>query len=119
MANILIIEDDLYHLELLAEIIKFSGNHPFTSNNQEAAFKIVSENAIDLIITDISLLSGSGLDVIENLQKKKLPIPFIVVSGSTDIEDKQQAEKLNAIAFLNKPVNPEALLTLINKMSFK
>lgn len=119
MANILIIEDDLYHLELLAEIIKFSGHKPLTANNHAAAYKILRETEINLIITDISLLNESGLDFIEKLKEKKLQLPFIVVSGSTDKRDREQAARLHALAFLNKPVDPQALLTLMSKISSK
>jgi len=116
MANILIVEDDISHLELLAEIIKFGGHTPWTATNSGKALKVINKHNIDLIITDISLTNESGLDFIARLQKLKIDAPFIVVSGSTHIADHEKAQKLNALSFLKKPVEPAELLKAINSI---
>jgi DNA-binding NtrC family response regulator len=116
MSHILIVEDDLNHLELLAEIIKFGGHTPWNAMNSEQALKIIQHQNIKLIITDISLNNESGLDFISGLKKEKINIPFIVISGSTNISDRQKAEKLETIAFLKKPIEPEKLLKIIRSI---
>jgi two-component system response regulator HydG len=113
MANILLLEDDLNHLELLTEVIKFGNHIPYPANNIEKALKILKNQRINLIITDISLINETGLDFIAHLHKQNIKIPFIVVSGSTDMADRQKAENLKALSFLSKPVDPEMLLKLI------
>lgn len=117
MQHILILEDDSNHLELLTEVIKFGGHEAYPVSNSKMAREILSKKNIDLIITDISLTNETGLDFISQLKMENVNIPFIVVSGSTDIKDKQMAESLNALSFIKKPVDPETLLKLIKRSS--
>jgi len=114
MAHILIVEDDSYHLELLAEIIKFGMHTPFSASNSDKALKILQQQKIDLIITDISLTNENGLDFIARLKSQNINIPFIVISGSTSTADRQKAEKMKAISFIKKPVDPEEVLKILN-----
>ncbi|MGD9897936.1 MAG: response regulator [Calditrichaceae bacterium] len=110
MANILIMEDDFQHLDLLVEILKFAGHKPFPAQNTGIAQKVLDENQIDFIITDITLPGMSGLDFMEELQKSGKKIPFVVLTGSLDPSDEERAKKLNVKAYFVKPVDPEKLL---------
>ena len=113
MADILLIEDNSEHLELLAETLKFGGHNPFLAKNTEIAKTIIKKQKIDFMILDISLPGISGLDFVEVLQKEKIRIPFIVVTGSLDHQDRERANKLNAVAYFVKPLDPEKLLNSI------
>ena len=114
MAEVLLIEDNSEHLELLAETLKFGGHNPFLAKNTEIAKEIIKKHKIEFIILDISLPGMSGLDFVEILQKEKKNIPFVVVTGSLDHQDRQRAKELNAIHYFVKPLDPEKLLNSIN-----
>ena len=113
MADILLIEDNSEHLELLAETLRFGGHTPYSAKNTEIANEIISKNKIDLMILDISLPGMSGFDFVELLQKKGKKIPFIVVTGSLNHKDKQKAKNLRAVAYFTKPIDPEKILQRI------
>ena len=110
----LLIEDNSEHLELLSETLKFGGHNPYLAKNTEIAKDIIAKHKIDFIILDISLPGISGFDFVELLKKKGKNIPFIVVTGSLDHQDKQRAKDLNAIDYFIKPIDPEKILNSIN-----
>lgn len=115
MADILVIEDDTQHLELLCETLKFGGHNPFPAKNIDIAKGILEEQKINLILTDISLPGITGLEFIESLQKQGINIPFIVITGSHEEEFKIKAEELKTVKLFYKPVDPEELLMVITK----
>jgi CheY-like chemotaxis protein len=113
MASVLLIEDDTQHLEYMREVIEYGGHTAFPAKNTSIALKILEQNQIDFIVTDIYLPGMSGLEFIGFLRKQAKMIPFIIVSGSNDEENKKQARKLKAQAYLTKPLDPETLLKTI------
>ena len=83
----------------------------------ESAEKLILDSTPDLVILDIYLKDGIGLDLLPLLNK--LHIPTIVVSAYTDDKFTSKALEYQAEAFLAKPVNPNTLKFEIKKIQNK
>jgi DNA-binding response OmpR family regulator len=120
MANkkILIIEDDSdlrlgYHIRL-----KANNYDTFFAADALASMTEARKHQPDLIILDLGLPAGDGFMVMERLKKNTYlaAIPIIVVSARDHRENKDRALKAGARAFLQKPVNNDELLAVIQQL---
>jgi DNA-binding NtrC family response regulator len=110
--SILIIEDDKYARLNLREIL-----HPYgiidEAEDTASALALLEERHYDMVLTDIELGNGSGVDVIPTIIRKKAYC--IVVSSYENEEIIEKAYTLGASHFLSKFRLREQLPTYINK----
>lgn len=100
-----LIEWEEYGLEIAAEAI-----------NGVDALKQLEGKDINVIITDIKMPVMDGIQLIQEINKRKLDIRIIVLSGFDDFSFVKNAMKLGAENYLLKPVNKEELLNTIKDM---
>jgi len=95
----------------------------------DAGFEIVAKTAygdiaiekatsipMDLILMDIGLKGEmDGLEAIQHI-KENQTIPFIILSGNSDLKTNQHIEALEPHAVIVKPINMEQLIALIESM---
>lgn len=87
----------------------------FIAKNIKEAFKILSENKIDLIISDVHLKNENGLDFIEEFRKSDNETPILIISGYKDEELLFRAMTLNLSGYLIKPINFKTLVDSLEK----
>jgi len=118
--TILIVDDEdkarLYLAQILQEL------HPdyeikFAASPAEALF-IFNCSDIDLIFLDVEMPGMTGLDLLSKMREKQSDVPVIFVSAFKRAEFIQQALRLDAVDYIDKPVDPGELETAIQK-SFK
>jgi len=70
-----------------------------------------------LIILDINMPGGTGLEALRKLKlsARTSPIPVIVLSGSVEQDMPEQVKGLGAEVFLAKPIDPEQLLHAVRR----
>lgn len=117
MSKILIIEDNAVLCRMLCNWLERKGlQTEHTSSAMQARKLIVSTNA-DVILSDIRLPDGDGVEeVLKWMNKEQIRIPFIVMTEYAGIPSAVQAMKLGAVDYLPKPVNPDKLYTLLREL---
>lgn len=116
MMRILIADDDRVIAQLIAEVVRRAGHVPVHAYDAMQAVMFASRAPLpDLIVLDINMPGGSGLDALMKIKRsaKTTMIPVIVISGSIDQSLSRKVGELGAVAFLTKPVDPDALLEAI------
>jgi len=127
MARLLLIEDNVEFAKMLQTSLKSVGHRVRTVVSLAEGLEIARDRHIDLVITDLFLGSSgrragaTGFDTIWQLQKlgQELgrAIPVIVISGAFPTSGRINlltfAERLGAVAALEKPFHPDELLTAI------
>jgi serine phosphatase RsbU (regulator of sigma subunit) len=109
-ATILSIDDEPLVRESLVAFLEDSGYQMLEAENGEQGLHIIHEQKPDLVICDLHMPVMGGLDVLEQLRKESLDIPFIVVSGAGVIGDAVQALQLGAWDYILKPIVDMATL---------
>jgi two-component system alkaline phosphatase synthesis response regulator PhoP len=115
MKKILIADDEPNILKVLASRLRASGYEIFTASNGMEALMKAHEQKPDLIILDIRMPAGSGLNVCESLKKvketEKIPLIFITAFPSADVKEK--AKEMGVEAFISKPFEEKDLLAKV------
>jgi DNA-binding NtrC family response regulator len=112
--KILIVEDEPELAELLEYELDFFGYQTLTKNcGSDAVELLKNDNSIGLIISDIRMPNGDGVELLETvLSDYNKSIPVILMSGFSEITDKIAKEK-GALTLLAKPVDYHKLIVLI------
>lgn len=109
MKSILIIEDDLYISNMLAERLEVSGYRIFKAYSGTEAILFLSTQQPDLILLDLMLPGLSGEEVLQKIHN----IPVIVVSAKADVNEKVNLLLNGAADYITKPFNLDELLARI------
>lgn len=113
--NILIVDDETDLREILAGELEFLGAKVFQAENIQHAQDILALNAIDLIISDIRMPGGSGVELLEKVKDKYGPdFPVILITGFADITPMDAYGK-GAEALISKPFQLDDLFKIIAK----
>lgn len=105
MADILIVDDTLANLQLLASLLKEEGYKVRPANNGALALQAVAQKKPDLILLDIKMPEMNGYEVCAELkanpETKNIPVLFI--SALNDVADKLKAFNVGGLDYINKP----------------
>lgn len=107
--NILIVDDDPLFRVMLES---FLGKKKFKTQSTGTAkdtLKILKTNSFDLILIDLRLPDGNGLDLLKTIKNDYINIPLILMTSYVDIKTAVKAIKSGAFEYITKPVNTEEL----------
>jgi DNA-binding response OmpR family regulator len=113
VASILCVDDDPDMVALKKQILESAGHKVTACLSTEQAVHALSDQTFDAVVTDWRLGDGLGRDVVQSA-KAHASVPVIVVSGFVT-EAFQAAEPL-ADLYLEKPVNPQELLKVLETL---
>lgn len=114
--KILVVEDNLLLSEILDKWLVKAGYEVLIAGDEPLARKLIQENNLALILSDVRLPDGDGIKLLEWLMKENRQIPFIVMTEYASFADAVYAVKLGAQDYLSKPVFQEQLLDLLYKI---
>ncbi len=113
MAKILCVDDEPHIVKLKCAILEAAGHQVTPATSAQEALEKLEHNTYDAVVTDWRLGDASGRDIVQ-AAKTHSTMPVVVVSGYVS-EAFQAAEPL-ADLYLEKPVNPEELVTIVNEL---
>jgi two-component system, NtrC family, nitrogen regulation response regulator NtrX len=115
MSKILIIDDERSIRRALKEIFEFESYEVHEAENGKEGFEKIKNFSYDLIFCDIKMPEMDGIEVLEAVQKEKIDVPMIMISGHGNIETAVESIKKGAFDFIEKPLDlNRILLTLRN-----
>ncbi len=112
--NILLLEDDQLLAECQTEILRKDNYNVIVASNIEEFEKKINLHNYIMIISDICLPDGNGLDVVKKLRESNNLTPVIFQSGSLDESIRKQAFELGALSVIKKPFTTKQVNDLIN-----
>ena len=113
MARILCVDDEPNIVSLKCAILQSAGHQVTPSTSAQDAIEKIEQNNYDAVVTDWRLGDANGRAIVQ-AAKTHSTMPVVVVSGYV-AEAFQAAEPL-ADLYLEKPVNPEELVTIVNEL---
>lgn len=117
-STIMLVDDQTDLLETMSLMLQELGHHCIPcSDPQQALDLIASDNAsIDLVITDYSMPSISGMEVREFSAKHRPDLPVILATGYSDRISEDTSDDEDTEYILNKPFGFGELKSMLNKM---
>lgn len=114
MSEVLIIEDSVYQRLKTKHILEGAGYHVQQAANGREGLRLALSAHLDCILLDLIMPKMGGLEVLAELQARRVATPVIVVSADIQDSTKQECIALGACNFVNKPPQPEHLLAAIS-----
>lgn len=120
--KILIIEDDKILTDLLkdsvfkADEFEFTVIHSFNEARARAAQIKTLPGLFDLIVLDLKLPDGSGLDILKDLRSSGCEVPVIILSSKNAEDDRISGLELGADDYLCKPFSLKELYIRVKKI---
>ncbi|TNF36573.1 MAG: sigma-54-dependent Fis family transcriptional regulator [Deltaproteobacteria bacterium] len=118
-ATILIVDDEKNIRVSLARSLSIEGYRCDDADSVASALARFEPQSHDLVMLDVQLPDGSGLDVLAELKGRAPETPVVVMSGHGTIEMAKEAIRLGAHDFIEKPLSiDKILITLHNALEF-
>lgn len=115
--RVLVVEDNPLSLKLFSALLDARGCEVFQAETAKLAIKLAHKQLPDLILMDMRLPDGSGLDVTQRLKQepRTKSIPIIVLTASSIGRDQTDAREAGCDAFLVKPIMVHEFLRMIDE----
>lgn len=119
--RILIVEDEIKIRHGLANLIVKQTGHEIVgeAKNGEEGLELVFRTHPDLVITDIKMPVMGGLEMIRELHKNSVKMHYVILSGYSEFEYAKQAIQYGVDDYLLKPLAPEDIIQLLEKIQQK
>jgi len=113
--QVLVVDDEEYVRESLAEVLRAEGLRVTTASGAHEALEVLAKKRFDVIVTDLRMPSGDGLELLEESRAAGIAIPIILISGIGTVSDAVVAMKAGAYDFLTKPVDPDEIALVVRR----
>jgi DNA-binding NtrC family response regulator len=115
MPAILIVEDEAKMRRLLELNLGEEGFTTFSAGDAEAGLKLLSEHAIDLVVTDLKLPGMDGLEFLQTVKRQNAALPVVVMTAFGSVETAVEAMKAGASDYVLKPFSLAEMRLVIHK----
>lgn len=114
----LVVDDVADVTEMLAVVLTHAGYAVVTAASALAALKAAGERQFDVVISDIGMPEMNGYQLAREM--RLMPgyetVPMVAVTGYSMFDDKERSTKAGFNAHMTKPIDPRALLDLIEQL---
>jgi two-component system response regulator RegX3 len=110
---ILLVDDDTILTETVSHILKYNKYDVTVMNSGNSAISWLSKNdPCDLIITDIHMKNGTGIDLVTWQKKHRSKIPVLIITGDheIDLHETEQFCEIMHLPVVKKPFTTQKLL---------
>jgi two-component system cell cycle response regulator len=116
MSRILIADDSRVYVHLISGWLHDRGFEVVAASDAIQAFVMATQHRPDVVILDISMPGGSGIDVLKKLKlsTKTKHIPVLVVTGNAGNEMRTLVKRLGAADLLEKPLDCAEFCTILS-----
>ena len=112
--RILLVEDHADTRQVMTVLLRSFGCIVTTAATVKEAINLAERETFDLLVSDIGLPDGTGLDVIRHINQRQ-PLKAIAISGFGQEEDLQRSREAGFTLHLTKPVNVNTLREAIHE----
>jgi len=118
-STVLLVDDEVDFVEVLAERLEARGLAVDTAENGEVALEKAEERPFDAILLDMAMPGMDGIQTLKGLLQINPDLQVILLTGRATLGQAVQAMKLGALDLLEKPVEIETLVARIEEAATK
>jgi len=116
MPNILFVEDDQLIAGVVTRWLQKEGMSVVHTDTVATAIDQLSYASFDLVILDWELPDGPGINVLEHLRGKGMPMPVLMLTAKAEMENKLQGFQSGADDYLTKPFDGRELMMRVQAL---
>lgn len=117
--KVLIIDDEEGIAKILSKFIQQEGHEAFSALTAQDGLDRAEVLKPDVILLDLNLPDMKGLDVLTQINERKMSAQVVMITGEGSVDSAVQAMKMGAEDYLEKPLNVEKLKIVIKKIAEK
>src|SRR3990170_6870780 len=114
-ARILIADDEPNICQVLATVLGREGHQVLVSNDGEQAMRLLKEQEVDLVITDVVMRKVSGIDLLHCVRERYPDVPVIMMTAYGTIKTAVDAIKMGAYDYLAKPFEVDQMKRIVTR----
>ena len=114
--RILVVDDEKSLREFLTILLEQEGYDVTTADSVATGIERISGESFDLVMCDLKLPDGSGLEVLGEARIRQVESPFIIITAHTTPQHALEALRAGAAEYLSKPFNVEDLKLILTKL---
>ncbi len=114
--HILVVDDEKSLREFLTILLEQEGYEVTTADTVASGIERITGESFDLVMCDLKLPDGSGLEVLGEARNRQLESPFIIITAHTTPQHAIEALRAGAAEYLSKPFNVEDLKLILTKL---
>jgi len=111
--RILLVDDEDIILDTYSSLLSEKGYTVVTANSGRSALEEFLNKPFDLVITDLSMMDGDGLSLLEKIRKRSPDTPTIVLTGKRYRIVSEFVSLLGVNALIEKPCSNEIFLACV------
>jgi len=113
--NVLVVDDDAAVRDLLADGLDSFGYPSVTASGIDEAFEIVKNQPLRLVLSDIDMPGGDGMQLLERIKSYDTGLDVIMVTGAVDADTAVQAIRQGASDYVTKPFNLDEVQIVLER----
>ena len=116
MFKILVVEDDKDLNKTVCSFLNHSGYEAIGCLNTNDAYDVLTDNIIDLIVSDIMMPGIDGFEFATNVRELNEDIPILFMTAKDDIASKQRGFRIGVDDYMVKPIDFDELFLRIGAL---
>ncbi|MDH4229535.1 MAG: response regulator [Nitrospirota bacterium] len=108
--SVLVVDDDAEMTDLLVTVLTDAGYRATSASGPEEALAVIRDNPPRLVVSDLSMPTASGLELLEEVRATLPDLHFIILTAFGDWASFCRAQDLRVDSYLTKPVAMQQLL---------
>ncbi len=113
--NVLVVDDDTAVRELLVEGLDVFGYPAVTAGDIDEAFEIIKRETIGLVLSDIDMPGGDGIQLLKRIKDHDSDLDVIMVTGAIDADTAIDAIRRGASDYVTKPFNLDEVQIVVER----
>ncbi len=114
MATILCVDDEPTVLHVIRRTLENAGHRAIGMSNVDAAFGVLQNEPVDLIISDYRMPEATGLEFLQRLAETGLEVPLIMLTAHASVEHAVASMKAGALDYVTKPIRADQLKLVVD-----
>lgn len=119
MANILIIDDDLFICKTIQKQLQRKGYKSEVAFTGNAGIQRLKKASFDMVLCDYRLPDKDGLEVLHKIKRMDPDVPVVIITAYADVRLAVKLIKQGAADYLTKPLQHEEIVSLVNQLTGK
>ncbi len=113
--QVLIVDDELNLRKVLSAQLSRDGYDVLTAEDGEQGLKLLSENHIDVVITDLKMPKVDGMSLLRRALLEQPGLPIVMITAHGTVDTAVEALKLGAFDYLTKPFDWDEVRQIVAK----
>ncbi|MGA1194960.1 MAG: hybrid sensor histidine kinase/response regulator [Candidatus Latescibacterota bacterium] len=108
--NVLLVDDEIQILTILAEMLEVAGNQVHICNSGDDALAYLENHTVEVMVSDLRMPGMNGLELLHKARAKDPDLQMVILTGFGDMKSAVEALRAGAYDYLSKPIDAERLV---------